>query len=1003
MKLFYAHYPSLEDRFVQFVKAERKNPLDKWLVIGSSSWISQRLQARLAAELGVVANIHFTALSGVLARLAQEDTSSPALPLFPQDHLRDFLIKEILTEPGLNRYPLSRGFVQAVKSALRDLADSLADPDVLEEQANSMSDFAREEDGGHFDWLIRLYRRYCEKEKSIPGYRSYQQAFEAALGQIETSAYLHGFSRIIVYGFYDMPGRQLECVSRLKLSYPITVFAPYSTHPAYRFAKKFFETNWLGSPGAENAEHPVPLALGDSAPFLFAGEGSATSTRLTRQEVPDVAGAVFFVAKEILRLQKEELVPPDKIAVIARTVTPYQDEIRRVFAENCIALDTSFTYPLSKYSLGKFCMTALSLGQQGFARDKVMAVFSSPYFKPVEKNNWLQAVRRCAVNRDVSQWRDLLSHATGSQAEVWRWIEATAKQLENLAAPQPWQTGAECALAFLDNLTDPAAFKGKDAEIYQKIREAVSKISVYASIRTQSKSGELIQEILDALSALTFNEAQSMPGGVIVTDAIRARGLSFHTVFVLGLNDGEFPLLAQEDPILRDYYRFILRDTLGYWINASLDRIDEERLLFYTTLTAATDHLYVLSARKTADGKPAVPSIYAAELARATGQPMQPDEAHRLSGYLSEQLSACPLEFLTPKELSYRFILHPDTAEKNYRQTGLLTLEKSVSLACARALAAPGPLSAFDGLIANGLKIFERENAKGFSPSALQELGTCPFKYFAKRVLSLAEPDPLLSRQELAANEKGSAMHAILRDFYETLGARQLADGLFDSAIEEYISRAVAKTYPKDAYKRFGIYPVVWELLVEQMRQTLVKFAQEDVKYLDGFLPAYFEQEAVAEPTEELPLRLHGFIDRMDVNSSRQTLRIVDYKSTRKGTANLARDLFARLTLQPFLYWLMALQLDYLKKYTPQEACLFTLAQYKRQSLSADEFEAVYGAACRLLKLLAEFIKQGTFFINPSEACAYCPYGLLCRKDAFKSLLRARKSAPATALEEARQ
>lgn len=1002
MKLFYAHYPSLENRFVKFVKTERTSSLDKWLVVGASSWINKRLQARLAAELGVVANIHFTTLSGVLGRLTQED-SAPALPLFPQDHLRDFLIKEILTEPGLNRYPVSRGFVQAVKSALRDLADSLAAPDVLEEQASSMSDFAREADGGHFDWLIRLYRRYCEKEKSIPGYRSYQQAFEAALEQVETSAYLHEFSHIIVYGFYDMPGRQLELVSRLKLSYPITVFAPYSTHPAYRFAKKFFENNWLSAPGAENVEQPVPLALGKAAPFLFASEGSAAPNRLTRQEVPDSAGAVFFVAKEILRLQKEEHIAPDKIAVIARTITPYQDEIRRVFAENCIALDTSFTYPLSKYSLGKFCMTALSLGQQGFARDKVMAVFSSPYFKPAEKNNWLQAVRRCAVNRDVSQWKDLLSQTTGSQAEVWHWIKTTAKQLDELAAPQPWQTGVERALAFLDNLTDRSSFKGKDAEIYQKMREAVSKMSVYAAIRAQSKPGELIQEILDTLAALTFNEVQSMPGGVIVTDAIRARGLSFHTVFVLGLNDTEFPLLAQEDPILRDYYRFILRDTLGYWINASLDRIDEERLLFYTTLTTATDNLYVLSARKTADGKPAVPSIYVAELARASEQPMQPDEVHRLSGYLSEQLAACPLEFLTPKELSYRFILHPDTAEKNYREAGILTPEKSVSLTAARAVAASGSLGVFDGLVSYGPQLFERENAKGFSPSALQELGSCPFKYFAKRVLCLAEPDPLLSRQELAANEKGSAMHAILREFYETLGTQQLADGLFDSAVEEYISRAVAKTYPKDAYKRFGIYPVVWELLVEQIRQTLVKFAQEDAKHLDGFLPTYFEQEAVAEPTEGLPLRLHGFIDRIDINSAQQTLRIVDYKSTRKGTANLARDLFTRLTLQPFLYWLMVLQLNFLKKYTPKEACLFTLAQYKKQTLVADEFNAVYEDACRLLKLLSAFIKQGTFFINPSDACTYCPYALLCRKDAFKPLFRARKSKPATALEEARQ
>ncbi len=195
MKLYYAHYPALENRFARLVQETRTNPVDKWLVVCASSFIAQRLQTRLAGELGALANLYFITGSVLVSQLDQE-APGDTLPLLPQDHVRDFLIKEILSEPGLKRYTLSHGFVQAVKSSLRDLSDSLADPAVLEEHLLSMPDYVLEQDGGRFEWLVHVYKRYLERENSIPGYRSYQTAFERALNQVETSTYLHSFSPV---------------------------------------------------------------------------------------------------------------------------------------------------------------------------------------------------------------------------------------------------------------------------------------------------------------------------------------------------------------------------------------------------------------------------------------------------------------------------------------------------------------------------------------------------------------------------------------------------------------------------------------------------------------------------------------------------------------------------------------------------------------------------------------------------------------------------------------
>ncbi|MBQ3667289.1 MAG: hypothetical protein II913_04445, partial [Elusimicrobiaceae bacterium] len=516
MKLYYAHYPALQSRFVRFVRENRTSPVDKWLVVCASSFLSQHLQARLAGELGAIANIHFITAGTLISQLDQE-APGDTLTLLPQDHVRDFLIKEILKEPGLNRYALSRGFVQAVKSSLRDLADSLADPAVLEEHLLSMPDYVLEQDGGRFEWLVHVYKRYLERENSLPGYRSYQTAFERALSQVETSAYLQSFSHIIVYGFYDMSGRQLELIGRIKSCYPVTAFAPYEKHPAYVFAKKFFETNWLSAPGAEDVNVPTPMAIGKSASHLFAGSGSAAGTHVEIVSAPDVKGSVFYIVKEICkRIQAGERTAD--IAILARDVAPYQEELRRACRANCLPLNASFVYPLYKYALGTFCLNLLELGASGFSREKVLAVFSSPYFKEAHKAAWRRLVSRSLVNRDISQWNDLLPQTSGFEQDVLSWINTANAVLEKLARPQLWEEGVKVALNFLAAYVDETSFEGKDAEIYQKIKETILKINSYSAVRKQCEPGELVQEITQALASLTFNEVEAVQGGITVTD-----------------------------------------------------------------------------------------------------------------------------------------------------------------------------------------------------------------------------------------------------------------------------------------------------------------------------------------------------------------------------------------------------------------------------------------------------------------------------------------------------
>lgn len=99
----------------------------------------------------------------------------------------------------------------------------------------------------------------------------------------------------------------------------------------------------------------------------------------------------------------------------------------------------------------------------------------------------------------------------------------------------------------------------------------------------------------------------------------------------------------------------------------------------------------------------------------------------------------------------------------------------------------------------------------------------------------------------------------------------------------------------------------------------------------------------------------------------------------------------------------MAQQVPAWNNYQTAGSCLLSIDPYSKRDLSAPAYAAVKQKALSFLIELTNLVKNGTLFMCPGEACAYCPYHLLCRKDAFKPLLRAQKSALCAALEEARR
>lgn len=1005
MRVFYGPYRSLEKRFLAYAASLRPGPGRRVLVLCPSGRVAERLRKSLAGQNGVVGNVFFVTFSRLLEELDRE-SPGPRLPLLPGDGLHDYLLKNLLLKPGLDRYRISRGFVSALRASLRDLADSLAEPDVLEEHLHTLTDPALLADEAHLDWLVRVYRAYRKEMDCVQGYRSYQTYFASALARAENSPWLAGFAETLVYGFYEFTGRQLELFHALRAHYPLTVFWPYAARPVFAFGRKFFEANILGA--AEEAEALEETAASAASPALealFTPQSAPQPPKGVRVvSAPDPEGEVFFAVKEMLRLHEEEGMAYGAMAVTARSLEPYKTLLPDACRQNGVPLNADWQFAFSSLPLGVFVSNLLSLVRGGFDRDDVLAVVTSPYFK--RKNSWRYLIEESLARRDFSQWADLVRPSLKYyDPDFLPWLENVKSKLEFLETPASWNALRAAARDFLEENTDVSSFSSQEQNVWNAALGALDGFARYAAAAERAREREFLDELFAAFQTIRLHKTEDMPSGVTAADVLALRGLGFEAVFVLGMNEKTFPQVIREDPVLKDYYRRVLRDQLGFWINQKMERFDEERLLFFCACEAAGKKLFLSFLRADAEGKPLVPSGYLAELARAARLDLSGGAVLRVSGRLSDRLKETDFKLLTRKEMSLALAAAGAGAE-SYEAAGIAGEDLKQALPAACELAGVGAVTARDGAVSCGREIFDAQDAGGFSPSALQDLARCPMKYFLAKGVGLKEKDEVLSRSELAPNLRGTAYHEVLMDYYKKLYEDGLSGQLFPSALQERLDGALAAHYTEKSYKTFGIYPVIWELILQDIHDKLSAFVLEDAQQTGAYVPSVFETyfEKVYAPSEELKLKLKGIIDRIDVDSEHKTFRVLDYKSGRHGGKDLAADMFKHVILQPFIYLILAQGEKATQGLAADGAALLNINKgYARQELTPAGFDAVKERADQFLTLLMQIIRQGEFFISPGDHCAYCPYSSVCRKDAFRSVLRARHAPLAQCLEEAKK
>ena len=510
---------------------------------------------------------------------------------------------------------------------------------------------------------------------------------------------------------------------------------------------------------------------------------------------------------------------------------------------------------------------------------------------------------------------------------------------------------------------------------------------------------------------------RSRLGKVLVTTATEARGLPHKHVYILGLSEGVFPAEISEDPLYFASEREDMRKR-GVPLETKSERADDQGL-FYELISLPRESL-TLSRPTFQAGKVwneshlwrAVTGVFPNLTAesRIVGSVVAPEDvandaelmlaiaAHQHSRDARVRASALRMKAWMQRQQTYA---EPWERVVYGRRVESRRLSYSPFDRYSGILTRPHLL----GLVADALG-----SNHVFSATELNDYGLCGFRYFARRLLKLAkfeEPEP-----DIDARQLGLLSHSILEATYQRIRTKRLDIDESNAEAALSIFDELAKVRLNDAPQDYGFLAgAAWEERAKLLRSRLAALVKLDFSAdspLARFgelrqvrmLERHFDDALLEMPGDMPPLRVSGFIDRIDWADDE--LVLVDYKlgsgAIGRRQMEIGRD------FQMLVY---ALAMEWAERNLPGEPRLagglfWHLRNLKASGVYRADNEDDQAAIEEARKHLARNVKQGRhgqFPVHATELengkCArYCEYSHLCRMrvtSRLKSNARRRK------------
>ena len=588
----------------------------------------------------------------------------------------------------------------------------------------------------------------------------------------------------------------------------------------------------------------------------------------------------------------------------------------------------------------------------------------------LEKLETINAIRK----KIFAPLKNFAENVKNSNREVVALTTALFKLLEELNVPEKLSAWSQAEEARGNLALSREHLKIWDdvINLFEEIVDALGEDTI-----TRAEFESIIGEGLDAL------EMSLIPPGldeVTVAQFDQNSLQNSRAIFILGFSDENFPRKVAEKNLLNDADRFKLNES-GFEISkGGREQALAEKFLNYRGLTEAQELLHLSYALADAEGK---------------------------------KISVSPL-------LNKIRAIFPNVTTERVELDVLQNLGSEIFLAGEKTLTKE-----------TAQKLYAPNKKIRASVTRFEEFSKCPFKYFSKYGLGLAER----VEYKILVPDIGNILHAVMSQFgrrlkaenrqWSSVGAVEL-----NGRVEKILDELTPKLHNKI---------LLSTKTLEHRRERIKKVAVESLTRLikldkvSEFHPNIFEanfNEADATRTiDDVKIDLVGRIDRIDLSGDGKYFLIIDYKT---GNVNLSlQKIFHGLNLQLIIYLSSAKNLAEVGE---REAgamlyCLLKMSSKtgrnepdakeegskelkmpglvrideeiknavdstgnfvdlsKKKLVSRDDLQTIIDYAEKLLIATGEKILSGNIEVKPAkfpndeDACKYCLYSALCNFD----------------------
>lgn len=628
----------------------------------------------------------------------------------------------------------------------------------------------------------------------------------------------------------------------------------------------------------------------------YAGEVKNIKTILTLNPYEEIE----YVAKNIIKLVRDEGYKYSDIAIIARNIDEVQSKVKAILGNNGIPVFIDNKEDLARSQFIKYILALLEILAKNWSQEAVISYIKSGFLKIDEDDIY-------KLENYVIKWG-----IQGSKwyKEDWEYEEENFNELrEKIVLPildlkaklegQKTATNISKAIySFLDK-----------NDIYTQIEEKIKKYEESGNIllsKNCKASLENLIEVLDEIIyifedqkmsfekyreilkiGLSYKELGNIPeviDQVILGDIERSRSHEIKIAFILGVNDGNFPRINKIEGFLNDDDRETLKSLGKEIAKGSLELTYEDQFNIYKALTTAKEKLYLMYTSTDKDGATLRQSILITKI-------------KRIFPNLKEESTILNSEpEITSKQATFQELLFELQKLKNGEQIDDIWYEvynwyktdPKWSNILGKAMIELKYLKTPEKISKENIEKLYGKTLKT-SISKLETYRRCPFQYHLKYGLKLQEKEEFKVR----AIDTGSFMHEVIEEFFRRAeDVKKITEEEISKLVDEIIldKLSLRKNYLFTSNKKFIA-------LTNRLKRIINKSLGYIVYQIQNSDFTVLANEVEFSKTIN-NVEITGKIDRVDISNDGDFLRVIDYKSSSKNI-NL-NDVFSRNTNTAF-------------------------------------------------------------------------------------------------------